>query len=124
MKQLSRLEEAAMFLFGIFLFNQLSFAWWLFAALILLPDISMFGYTAGNKTGAVIYNIFHHKAIALIIYVIGFYFYNETMMLIGIILFSHSSMDRFFGYGLKYFTGFSDTHLGKIGKEKINNGRL
>ena len=122
MKQLIQLEEAAMFLFGIFLFNQLSFSWWLFPALIFLPDISMFGYAAGNKTGAVIYNIFHHKAIALIVYVAGFYFYNEPMMFIGIILFSHSSMDRFFGYGLKYFTGFSDTHLGKIGKAKISNG--
>lgn len=117
MKQLIKLEEAAMFLFGIFLFNQLSFAWWLFPALIFLPDISMIGYTAGNKFGAVIYNIVHHKAIGLIVYVLGFYLYNETIMLIGIILFSHSSMDRFFGYGLKYFTGFSFTHLGKIGKD-------
>ncbi|MEO8712444.1 MAG: DUF4260 domain-containing protein [Parafilimonas sp.] len=116
MKQLIRLEEAAMFLFGIFLFNQLSFAWWLFPALILLPDISMIGYAAGNKFGAIMYNIFHHKAVALVVYVIGFYLYNETIMLVGIILFSHSSMDRLFGYGLKYFTGFSDTHLGKIGK--------
>ena len=121
MKQLIRLEEAAMFLFGIFLFNQLSFAWWWFPALLLLPDISMIGYAAGNKTGAIMYNIFHHKAVALIVYVIGFYFYNETIMLVGIILFAHSSMDRLFGYGLKYFTGFSDTHLGKIGKEMKNN---
>ena len=117
MKQLIQLEEAAMFLFGIFLFKQLSFVWWLFPALILLPDISMIGYAAGNKTGAVLYNIVHHKAIALIVYVIGFYLYDETIMLIGIILFAHSGMDRFFGYGLKYFTGFSFTHLGKIGKE-------
>jgi hypothetical protein len=42
-------------------------------------------------------------------------------MLAGIILFAHSSMDRLFGYGLKYFTGFSDTHLGKIGKEMKTN---
>ena len=118
MQQLIKLEEAAMFLFGIFLFNQLPFAWWLFPALILLPDISMIGYLAGNKTGAVLYNIFHHKAIALIVYVAGFYFSNEVMMLAGIILFAHSSMDRFFCYGLKYFTGFSSTHLGEIGKQK------
>ncbi len=30
----------------------------------------------------------------------------------------HSAMDRVFGYGLKYTTGFQDTHLGKIGKAK------
>jgi uncharacterized protein DUF4260 len=117
MKQIIRLEEAAMFLFGILLFNQLSFVWWLFPALILLPDVSMIGYASGNKFGAILYNIVHHKAIALIVYVIGFYLFNEVIMLTGIILFAHSSMDRFFGYGLKYFTGFSFTHLGKIGKE-------
>ena len=118
MKTLIQLEEGAMFLFGIFLFAQLSFSWWWFPALILLPDIGMIGYAASNKIGAVSYNFFHHKAIALIVYVAGFYLKNDTIMLIGIILFAHSSMDRLFGYGLKYFTGFSFTHLGKIGKDK------
>lgn len=112
------MEEAAMFLFSIILFSKLSFAWWWFPVLILLPDISFLGYAGGNKTGAVIYNIFHHKAVALLLYVSGLYIGNEVLELTGIILFGHSSMDRFFGYGLKYFTGFSDTHLGKIGKEK------
>lgn len=31
----------------------------------------------------------------------------------------HSSIDRIFGYGLKYKEGFGFTHLGKIGKQKI-----
>jgi len=35
--------------------------------------------------------------------------------LIGIILFSHASMDRIMGYGLKYDKGFKYTHLGEIG---------
>lgn len=121
MKQLIRLEEAAMFLFSAFLFSRLSFAWWWFPILILTPDISMLGYAAGNKVGAVIYDFFHHKAIALIVYVIGIYIGNEVLQLIGIILFGHSSMDRFFGYGLKYFEGFQFTHLGKTGKEMKRN---
>jgi hypothetical protein len=118
MKQLIQLEEAAMFLFSIFLFSNLSFAWWWFPALILTPDISMLGYIAGNKAGAVAYNFFHHKAIALAVYVTGIYTANEVLQLTGIILFAHSSMDRMMGYGLKHFTGFQFTHLGKIGKEK------
>ncbi len=118
MKNLIRIEEAAMFLFSAYLFLHLSFSWWWFPLLILTPDISMLGYAAGNKVGAVMYNLFHHKAIALSVYVIGLYINNEVLQLIGLILFGHSSMDRFFGYGLKYFSGFSDTHLGKIGKEK------
>lgn len=118
MKHVIKMEEAAMFLFSIILFSKLSFAWWWFPVLILLPDISFLVYAGGNKTGAVIYNIFHHKAVALLLYVSGLYIGNEVLELTRIILFGHSSMDRFFGYGLKYFTGFSDTHLGKIGKEK------
>lgn len=39
--------------------------------------------------------------------------------LAGIILFSHSAMDRIFGCGLKYDEGFNFTHLGEMGN---NNG--
>jgi len=116
MKQVIQLEELGMFLLSIFLFNQLSFAWWWFPTLILLPDISMIGYAAGNKIGAIVYNFFHHKAVAIAVYMLGFYLHNELIQLIGIILFGHSSMDRFFGYGLKTFAGFKSTHLGEIGK--------
>jgi len=118
MKQLIRIEEAAMSLFGAFLFSRLSFAWWWFPALILTPDISMLGYIAGNKPGAVMYNFFHHKAVTLIVYIAGIYTGNEIVQLTGVILFAHSSMDRFFGYGLKYFEGFQFTHLGQVGKTK------
>ena len=31
--------------------------WWLFALLILVPDLSMVGFTAGPQTGATIYNL-------------------------------------------------------------------
>lgn len=31
-------------------------------------------------------------------------------------LFSHSAMDRIFGYGLKHENGFKFTHLREIGK--------
>ena len=114
MKKIIQLEEFAMFLFSIYLFNQLHFAWWWFLVLILTPDIGMIGYAFGNKAGAVIYNLFHHKAIALTVYVFGLYQQNETIQLIGIILFGHSSMDRMMGYGLKTYEGFKFTHLGKL----------
>lgn len=116
MKQVIQLEELAMFLLSIFLFSQLSFAWWWFLVLILAPDISMLGYVAGNKVGAITYNFFHHKAVAIAVYVAGFYLHNEVVQLIGVILFGHSSMDRLFGYGLKTFAGFKFTHLGELGK--------
>lgn len=77
----------------------------------------MIGYLVNNKIGAACYNIAHHKGIALVIYVGGFYVHNETIQLIGVILFGHSSMDRTMGYGLKYNEGFKFTHLGEIGNK-------
>lgn len=117
MKNLLRLEELAMFLFSIFLFNQLHFAWRWFLVLILLPDISMIGYSVNNKIGAFCYNLVHHKGVALTIYIAGYHLRNEVLQLSGIILFRHWSMDSMMGYGLKYETGFTFTHLGTIGKK-------
>lgn len=114
MKRIIQLEELAMFLLSIYLFSQLNFAWWWYLVLILTPDIRMIGYIFGNKAGAITYNLFHHKAVALAVYVFGLYLQNETIQLIGIILFGHSSMDRMMGYGLKTYEGFKFTHLGKL----------
>ena len=33
--------------------------WWLFALLLLAPDVSMVGYLAGPRVGAALYNAFH-----------------------------------------------------------------
>lgn len=119
MAKLLKLEEAALFLLALLMFRQQSdYPWWLFAICLLLPDLSMIGYAANPKTGAYVYNFFHHKAVALIIYFAGVYFMTDVLVFAGIILFAHSCMDRVFGYGLKLVTGFSDTHLGKIGKKQ------
>lgn len=116
MKTLLKLEDLAELLLGIFLFSKLNFAWWWFPALILLPDLSMLGYVINTKVGAALYNFVHHKGLGILIGIAGFLMSNEVLMLTGIILFGHSSMDRLFGYGLKYNDDFKHTHLGKIGK--------
>lgn len=118
MKTTLQLEEIAMLGLGIYLFSLLSYPWWLFLALFLVPDIGMLGYIINNKVGALSYNIFHHKGIAILIYITGIYISNELVQLSGIILFTHAAFDRILGYGLKYEKGFKFTHLGKIGKKK------
>jgi len=121
MKRTIALEEAAMFALSIYLFSQLSFAWWWYVLLILAPDLSMVGYLVNTRIGALMYNLFHHKGVAVIVYVAGLYFHNEVLQLTGIILFGHSSMDRMMGYGLKYPDSFQNTHLGLIGKKSNIN---
>ncbi|WP_367916208.1 DUF4260 domain-containing protein [Leadbetterella sp. DM7] len=117
MNTLLKLEELGQFLLSIVLFSQLDYAWWVFPACLLLPDFSMIGYWAGSKTGAWLYNFFHHKFVAIAVLILGFYLNNPLISLIGIILFGHSAMDRFFGYGLKFKDDFKNTHLGWIGKK-------
>lgn len=114
MKSTLKLEEIGTLFFSTYLFNELSFSWWVFLALILIPDIGMLGYIINNKAGAFCYNLTHHKGIAFIITMLGWYFQLETATLIGVILLGHSSMDRILGYGLKYQDSFKNTHLGKL----------
>ncbi|WP_339924522.1 DUF4260 domain-containing protein [uncultured Cyclobacterium sp.] len=116
MKTLLKLEEIGQFLLAILLFNQLDHAWWIFPALLLLPDLSMLGYVANPKIGAWLYNFFHHKLTGIVFFALGISFDTSLLTLAGIILFAHSAMDRIFGYGLKFTDSFKHTHLEEIAK--------
>ncbi len=84
---------------------------WLWILLFFTPDIGMLGYLVNTKVGALSYNIFHHKGIALAIALPGYYLHNDVLTAIGILLFAHSSFDRMLGYGLKFADSFKHTHL-------------
>lgn len=118
MKITLAIEEIAMFLLAIFGFYFLPYSWWVFPALLFLPDLSMIAYAFGPKAGGVLYNLAHHKGIAIVFFIIGFYLKISILELTGLILFAHSSLDRTLGYGLKYMDAFNHTHLGIIGKNK------
>ena len=47
----------------------------------------------------------------------GTFLGSQWLLLAGIVLFGHASMDRLFGYGLKFSDSFHHTHLGKIGRK-------
>ena len=44
----------------------------------------------------------------------GWLLHRDAVVLAGTVLFFHSAFDRVMGYGLKYATGFRDTHLGTL----------
>ncbi|HEY2531425.1 MAG TPA: DUF4260 domain-containing protein [Xanthobacteraceae bacterium] len=89
------------------------FSWPTFALLFLAPDVSMLGYLAGPRAGAVCYNLAHTYALALAFTLIGFAGGVPTASAGGLIWIAHIGFDRLLGYGLKYPTGFSDTHLSR-----------
>ena len=117
MYTLLKLEWLALFGLSIFLFSQLEYAWWWHPLLFFLPDLSMLGHLGGTRTGAVFYNIIHHHASSVGLYGIGFFFVFPPLQLAGVILLSHSNLDRLLGYGLKHADAFQHTHLGVIGKQ-------
>ncbi len=116
MKTVLRLEELGLFLFSVYLFSRLPYAWWWFPVLFFVPDLGMLGYLGGPRVGAFIYNLVHHRGLALLYYVAGVLLNLPGLALAGVILFAHSSLDRVLGYGLKFPDRFTNTHLGTIGR--------
>src|SRR5213595_1079424 len=116
MKFTLKLEEVAMTATAIYFISLhhlgLSVLVWVF--LFFTPDIGMLGYLINTSIGAVAYNLFHHKGIALLLAALGYYFQNEMLLAVGLLLFAHASFDRIWGYGLKYPDSFKHTHLGSL----------
>jgi Domain of unknown function (DUF4260) len=117
---LLRGEGLAAFLAALALYEQSGASWWLFAVLILVPDLSMAGYLAGPRIGAVAYNGAHTyagpAALAALDWMVAS---NGHLTVVAIVWFAHIGFDRALGYGLKYASGFRDTHLGRIGREPV-----
>lgn len=120
MKTILKLEEAAMATIGIYLLTiyNLHLSFWVWIILFFTPDIGMLGYLINSGIGAFTYNLFHHKGIAIALAVTGYYFSNDVLTAIGILLFAHASFDRIMGYGLKFEDSFKNTHLGSLEKSK------
>lgn len=95
--------------------------WWLFAVLLLVPDLSFLAYRAGEETGARVYNVMHTYTHAIIVGGLGWFAGWPVLIEIGLIWAAHIAMDRTLGYGLKYPGSFKDTHLGRMGKDKHAN---
>ncbi len=118
MKIQLKLEQLAMLGLSIYLFALTSFDWWIYPALILLPDIGMIGYMFNARIGAITYNFTHHKGLAAVALIAGWHFSIPFLELAGIILLGHVCFDRVLGYGLKYPDNFKHTHLGWLNHVK------
>ena len=112
---LLRLEGAALALVAILLYVKLGAPWWLFAALILVPDLSLIGYAAGARIGAIAYNAMHVTVLPFGLAVAGFLLPQFDLLSVAMIWVAHIGIDRALGFGLKYGAGASFTHLGRIG---------
>lgn len=90
------------------------YVWWLLVALVLAPDLSMIGYLAGPRIGAASYDAAHTYALAVALATAGWLADADLAVKLGLIWIVHIGVDRALGYGLKYPTGFKDTHLQRV----------
>ena len=104
MKTPIKLEELTLVLLSFYLFLALDYAWWWFPVLFFLPDISLLGYVINQKAGSVTYNFIHHKGLAVILYLLGSFAQHPGLQAAGLVLFGHSSFDRFLGFELQQTT--------------------
>ena len=112
---LLRLEGLALLAGAAALYGATGAPWWLFALLFLVPDLSMLGYLAGPRIGAAAYNAAHATLGPVALGLIG-WAAAPGLLPFALIWLAHIGFDRVLGYGLKYASGFRDTHLGRIGR--------
>ena len=113
-----RIESAAVGILGIVGYLTLGGPPLLLIPALLAPDLSMLGYLAGPRVGAVTYNLVHNWALAVALVMVAIVSHQLWPMQAAAILAAHVGWDRALGYGLKLPTSFQDTHLGRIGRRQ------
>jgi len=109
-----RLEGLALFILTTVAFAYADLSWWLYAVLFFTPDLSFAAYTAGPRLGAIAYNALHSTLGPAILAGLGMIVDHSMLLALAAIWAAHIGFDRMLGYGLKYASGFNDTHLGRI----------
>jgi hypothetical protein len=111
---LLRIEGLLLFGAAIALYVDGGFSGLAFALLILTPDLAMLGYLAGPRAGAIAYDIAHFEALPLALGAVGVLADSSVAVQLALIWLAHIGIDRALGYGLKYESGFKDTHLQRV----------
>ncbi|GIE82496.1 hypothetical protein Aph02nite_84460 [Actinoplanes philippinensis] len=107
-----RVEALAVAVAAVVVFAGTGQAWWLFAALFLVPDLAMAGYLAGPRAGAWLYNLAHSAPLPLALLAAGAWWDSTALAVAGAVGLFHLGVDRVLKFGLKYDHGFGVTHLG------------
>jgi hypothetical protein len=113
-RRLLHLEGLAVATGAVVVYLDAGYGWLLLLALVLAPDLSMLGYLGGPRVGALTYDAVHTYVGPVALGVVGVLGGYEIAVQIALIWLVHIGLDRLLGYGLKYPTGFKDTHLQRV----------
>lgn len=108
---LLRLEGAALLIAVTVAYAFAGASWWLYALLLLAPDLFALGYLGGPRLGAGLYNLGHHHVWGLALVLTGLIAGAPLPLALGLIWLAHIGLDRALGYGFKYPDRPSRTHL-------------
>lgn len=111
---LLRLEGGALLVASLVLYFHEGFGWLALVVLALAPDLAMVGYAAGERVGAAAYDLAHTELLPIALAVLGVVADRDLALQLALIWLAHIGADRLLGYGLKYPTGFKDTHLQRV----------
>ena len=98
---LLRLEGLAVTAVSAYFYASTGASWWLFAALWLVPDLSMLGYLAGPCRGARVYNAIHAYVAPGTLTLAALLLHAPSLLPYALIWINHIAIDRLLGYGLK-----------------------
>ncbi len=113
-RALLHVEGAVVAAASIALYFHLGYPWWLLLVLGLAPDLSMLGYVAGPAVGARAYDAAHTYVLPVALATVGALVDADVAVQVALIWAAHIGVDRALGYGLKYRSGFQDTHLQRV----------
>ena len=111
---LLRLEGATIFVASLALYLERDDPLWLLLVLALAPDLGALGYLAGPRVGAATYDAVHTLAVPFALGTVAVLADWDTVVALALIWAIHIGVDRAVGYGLKYPSGFKDTHLQRV----------
>jgi hypothetical protein len=109
---LLRAEALLELVLAVWVYRHFGGVWPVFAALFLVPDLSMVGYFVNRRVGARVYNLGHTYMAPALLALLGFTLAAPLLYSLALIWAAHIGFDRVIGYGLKYPAAFVATHLG------------
>lgn len=115
---LLRSEGVALLAMAAVLYGRYGRSWWLFVALLPVPDLGLLGNLRSRRACAVAYDLTHTYVPPATLGVVGMVIGSGLAVALALIWFAHIGMDRALGLGLQYPDGSGRTHLGRLRRDR------
>jgi hypothetical protein len=119
---LLRSEGVALLAMAMVLYGRYGRSWWLFLALLPVPDLGLLGQLRSKRAGAVAYDLTHTYAPPTILGLVGVVTGSGLAVALALVWFAHIGMDRALGLGLLYPDGSGFTHLRGTRRDRKRGG--